>query len=141
MRCSALPAPGPCMGTLNASRPTYAAGHTRYLVDFELDKLAEQVRWQARAVGVTQVSDLIAVTDGGNGLEEALQRHLGDNLTTILDWYHAAEHVCAFAATRYGHDEVARQTWAQEAQGILYERGGEALLTHLRALALPPRTG
>src|SRR5438552_89692 len=59
--------------------------HTRYLVDFELDVLAEQVRSQARAVGIAQVSDLIAVTDGGNGLEEALQRHLADNLTTILD--------------------------------------------------------
>jgi hypothetical protein len=57
--------------------------HTRYLVDFELDTLAEQVRAQARAVGVSQVSDLIAITDGGNGLEAALQRHLADNLTTI----------------------------------------------------------
>ncbi len=64
--------------------------HNRYLVDFDLDGLAEQVRGQARAVGLTQVSDLIAVTDGGNGLEEALQRHLADNLTTILDWYHEA---------------------------------------------------
>jgi hypothetical protein len=48
--------------------------HTRYLVDFELDALAEQVRSQARALGVTQVSDLIAITDGGNGLEEAWSR-------------------------------------------------------------------
>jgi hypothetical protein len=63
--------------------------HTRYLVDFELDALAEQVRGQARAVGVSQVSELIAVT---------------------------------------------------EAKGILYEQGGEALLAHLRALPLPPRT-
>ena len=54
--------------------------HTRYLVDFELDALAEQVRSQARALGIAQVSDLIAVTDGGNGLEEALQRHLAENL-------------------------------------------------------------
>ena len=41
--------------------------HTPYLVDFELDTLADQVRWQARALGLTQVSELIAVTDGGNG--------------------------------------------------------------------------
>ena len=33
-----------------------------------------------------------------NGLEEAWQRHLADNLTTILDCYHAAEHIDAFAA-------------------------------------------
>jgi hypothetical protein len=48
--------------------------HTRYLVDFELDALAQQVRSQARAVGVAQVSDRVAVTDGGNGLEEACRR-------------------------------------------------------------------
>jgi hypothetical protein len=114
--------------------------HTRYLVDFELDTLAEQVRSQARALGVTQVSDLIAVTDGGNGLEQALQRNLADNLTTILDWYHAAEHLCDFAKAWYARDEDARNAWADEAKGILYEQGGEALLAHLGALTLPPRT-
>jgi hypothetical protein len=114
--------------------------HTRYLVDFELDALSEQVRSQARAVGIAQVSDLIAVTDGGNGLEEALQRHLADNLTTILDWYHAAEHICDFAKVRHARDEEACAQWQHEAKGILYEQGGEALLAHLQALELPPRT-
>lgn len=114
--------------------------HSRYLVDFDLDGLAEQVRGQARAVGLTQVSDLIAVTDGGNGLEEALQRHLADHLTTILDWYHAAEHLCDFAKVWHARDDEARQQWAQQVKGILYEQGGEALLAHLRALPLPPET-
>jgi hypothetical protein len=112
--------------------------HSRYLVDFELDALAEQVRAQARAVGLTQVSDLIAVTDGGNGLEEALQRHLSEDLTTILDWYHAAEHLSDFAKVWHARDEDARAQWHQRAKGLLYERGGEALLAHLRALELPP---
>jgi len=114
--------------------------HMRYLVDFDLDALAEQVRWQARAVGVLQVSDLIAVTDGGNGLEEALQRHLAEDLRTILDWYHAAEHLCAFAKLWHAKDEAARAQWQHQAKGILYEQGGEALLAYLHALQLPPRT-
>jgi hypothetical protein len=114
--------------------------HSRYLVDFELDQLAEQVRSQARAVGIAQVSQLIAVTDGGNGLEEVLLRQLAENLTTILDWYHAAEHLCDFAKVWLGHDEEARVAWQAEAKGILYERGGDALLTHLRALEWPPGT-
>lgn len=113
--------------------------HTRYLVDFDLESLAEQVRWQAQACGVCQVEDLIAVTDGGNGLEEALQRHLAGNLTTILDWYHAAEHLCQFAAIWHGGDEATRQAWTQEAKEVLYEQGGDALLTYLRAVTLPPR--
>lgn len=111
--------------------------HHRYLVDFELDVLAEQLRAQTRACGVKDVGQLIAITDGGNGLEEALQRHLASNLTTILDWYHAAEHLSDFARVRFGTDESARQGWAGEAKGILYEQGGEALLTHLRGVALP----
>ena len=119
---------------------TPAKEHTRYLVDFELDVLAEQVRSQARALGLAQVSDLIAVTDGGNGLEEALQRHLAEDLTTILDWYHAAEHLCDFAKVWHARDEEARVQWQHEAKGILYEHGGEALLTYLGALELPPRT-
>src|SRR5262249_31193853 len=78
--------------------------HTRYLVDVDLDALAAQVRALAVACGVPQVQDLIAVTDGGNGLEEALRRHLADNLVTILDWYHAAQHLHDFAAVWHGRD-------------------------------------
>lgn len=111
--------------------------HTRYLVDFELDVLAEQVRAQARAVGVAHVSELIAVTDGGNGLEEALQRHLAEDLTTILDWYHAAEHLCDFAKVWHNQDEEARTQWQHEAKGLLYAHGGEALLRYLQTIALP----
>jgi hypothetical protein len=114
--------------------------HSRYLVDFELDALAEQVRAQARALGIPHVDALIAVTDGGNGLEEALQRHLADNLTTILDWYHAAEHLSDFAKVWHARDDEARQQWTDEAKGLLYEQGGAALLAHLQALTLPPRT-
>jgi hypothetical protein len=114
--------------------------HTRYLVDFELDALAEQVRSQARALGIAQVSDLIAITDGGNGLEEALQRNLAENLTTILDWYHAAEHLCDFAKVWHAHDEEACTQWQTQTKGLLYEQGGEALLAYLQTIELPPRT-
>lgn len=74
----------------------------------------------------------MAITDGGNGLEEALKRHLADNLATVLDWYHAAEHLSDFAAVWFGSDEEPRRAWRERAKGILYEQGGEALMTHLR---------
>jgi hypothetical protein len=114
--------------------------HTRYLVDFELDALGAQVRSLATACGVREVKDLIAVTDGGNGLEEALQRHLAGNVTTILDWYHAAEHLHHFAGVWHARAEGTASAWAHEAKGILYERGGEALLEFLQALTLPKGT-
>jgi hypothetical protein len=115
--------------------------HARYVVDFDLDLVAAQVRSLAVACGVPQVKDLIAVTDGGNGLEEALRRHLADDLVTILDWYHAAGHVHAFAAARYARDADAARAWAVEATAILYERGGAALLDHLGRVELPRGTG
>ena len=106
--------------------------HSRYLVDFDLDVLAEQLRPLARSCGLRDVDELIAVTDGGNGLEEALHRHLADNLVTILDWYHAAQHLHAFATQRYPQDPEAAERWSHRAKGILYERGGAALLAELR---------
>jgi hypothetical protein len=108
--------------------------HHRYLVEFELDVLAEQLRAQTRACGLTDVGQLVAITDGGNGLEEALTRHLAENLPTVLDWYHAAEHLSDFAAVWFGSDEQPRRAWAERAKGIRYEQGGEALLTHLRGV-------
>jgi hypothetical protein len=111
--------------------------HSRYLVDFELDGLAQQVRALARACGITAVRELVAITDGGNGLEEALQRHLAEDVPTVLDWYHAAQHLCDFGALWHAQDEAARQAWVEQAKGLLYEQGGEALLEQLRALTLP----
>jgi hypothetical protein len=115
--------------------------HHRYMVDFELDVLAQQLRDQTRACELKDVKQLVAITDGGNGLEEALQRHLSGNLTTILDWYHAAEHVCDFAEKWFGSNEEPRQAWSKQAKGILYEQGGEALLRHLQGVELPAETG
>lgn len=108
--------------------------HTRYLVDFELDELAKQVRSQAGVVGLSDVSQLIAITDGGNGLEEALQRHLAENITTILDWYHAVEHLSDFAKVWHSDNDGLCEQWREEATGILFEQGGEALLRHLQTL-------
>ena len=114
--------------------------HTRYVVDFDLNAVAAQVRSLASACGVPKVQDLIAVTDGGNGLEEALDRHLADNLQSILDWYHAAQHLHDFAAVWHARDEQAAQNWSHQAKTVLYEQGGEALLEYLRDLQLPKGT-
>jgi uncharacterized protein UPF0236 len=114
--------------------------HMRYVVDFDLDALAAQVRALAIACGVPGVDDLIAVTDGGNGLEEALQRHLADNLVTILDWYHAAQHLHNFAVVWHARDQEAARRWVQQAKGILYDQGGAALLEFVQGLTLPKGT-
>src|SRR5207253_11152792 len=84
--------------------------------------------------------DTPSVSYGANVVDEAVQRHLADYLSTVLDCCHAAEHICVFAKVWLSRDEEACTQWQHEAKSILYEQGGEALLAHLQALELPPRT-
>jgi hypothetical protein len=110
---------------------------SHYLVDFDLDRLAGQMRAAAKALGLHRAHQLIAVSDAGNGLEAALRRHFWDDLLCILDWYHASQHLHAYAKVLHPHAEGAARAWAEQAKTVLYERGGTALLVHLRDQPVP----
>lgn len=109
--------------------------HSHYLADFELDSLAAQMRQAAVKLGLGRANQLVAITDGGNGLEEALRRNFDEGLTCILDWYHASQHLHEYGKCVYGEAQGA--AWAEGAKGVLYERGGTALLARLRGEAAP----
>jgi hypothetical protein len=111
--------------------------HTHYLVDFDLDTIAAQLRQAAKALGLAKANQLVAISDGGNGLEEALRRHFWEDLLCILDWYHASQHLHDYAKALHPRDTAAAAAWARPAKDILYERGGTALLTHLREQPVP----
>lgn len=113
--------------------------HARYVVDFNLDQVVAKLRRVAASCGVADVSQLIAVTDGGNGLEEALRRGFADNLRTILDWYHAAQHVHTFGHLCFGAHSPQAHAWNRRACDVLYEKGGTGLLTFLRRWKLPAK--
>ena len=70
-------------------------------------------------LGLGAADQVIALSDAGNGLEAALRRHFWDDLLCILDWYHANQHVHAYAKLRYAQDAEAARAWAKEATGIL----------------------
>jgi len=111
--------------------------NSHYLVDFDLDRLAGQMRQAAIRFGLGQANQLIALTDGGNGLREALRRHFWEDLLCILDWYHASEHLHDYAKALHGQGSSQAAAWANQAKGILYEQGGTALLAHLRGQQAP----
>jgi hypothetical protein len=115
--------------------PDKAKSH--YLADFDLDHLGAQMRQAAEALGLGQAHQVIAVTDAGNGIEACLRRHFWDDLLCVLDWYHACEHLQAYAKCLWPRDEAARQAWVQESEAVLWERGGTGLLAHLRGQAEP----
>lgn len=111
--------------------------HNLYLVDFELDRLVGSMRQAAIARGLSRADDVVAITDGGNGLEAALRRHFWDDLLCILDWYHAAEHLHTFAGVLYADHAGAAAVWAERSKGVLYEQGSAALLEILHSLQGP----
>ena len=109
----------------------------RYFVDFDLERLTGQLRQGAVACGLGAADDLVAITDGGNGLEESLRRAFSDDLKLVLDWYHAAQHLHAFARVLYAHHAGSAQVWAENTKKVLYEQGGQALLEILHSLSGP----
>ncbi len=120
-----------------ATLSTPAKSRTHYLVDFDLDRLAAQLRAASQALGLGRANQLIALGEGGNGLEEAIHRHFWEDLVGILDWYHASGHLHDYAKALHPRDLQAQAGWAEQAKTLLYEQGGTALLAHLRAQALP----
>jgi hypothetical protein len=106
-------------------------------VDFDLARIAAAMRRAAIKLGLGRANQLIAISDAGNGIEEALRRNFDEDLLCILDYYHASEHLHDYAKKLHGGDAVAAAVWAKAAKDILYEKGGTALLAHLRGQQEP----
>ncbi len=69
----------------------------RYLAGlYTLEELGLQLRRQGAQVGMNQAPQWIALTDGGNGLEEFMDVNF-PQAAKILDFQHAAGHVATFA--------------------------------------------
>jgi hypothetical protein len=112
--------------------------HTVYVADFDHEAAASQLRCYAAALRLGAADTLVALTDGGNGLESALRRCCHGALVFVLDFYHAAQHLHAFAQSWHGRDSPEAWAWAEAATGLLREAGGAALLEHLEKVALGP---
>jgi hypothetical protein len=69
----------------------------RYLAGlYALDELGEQLRRQAAQVGMDRAEQWIALSDGGNGLEEFFDVYF-PRAVKILDFQHAAGHLTELA--------------------------------------------
>jgi hypothetical protein len=110
---------------------------TEYVTDWDLDRVCERLRAAAIARGFGRAGRVVAVTDAGSGLEAGLRRHFDAGLLCILDWYHAAEHLHAYAQVGWPRDPPAAAAWADRAKGVLRDRGGAGLLAWLGEQVLP----
>ena len=112
--------------------------HTVYLADFDREQVARQMRLYAGVFGLGRARTLVAVTDGGNGLEGLVQRHFSEQVVFVLDFWHACEHGHGYAKLRYG---ARAPVWAEHAVGVMRRQGGAALLELLQAEELPSVCG
>ena len=112
---------------------------TRYVAGLiSLPEIGRQLRAECRAVDVGQADVVVALTDGGNGLEGCLIDALAGivkETVFILDFYHASEHLLEFAKL-LRPDEALREQQMKEWCHTLKWKGGERLLGDLEGLDL-----
>lgn len=107
---------------------------------YSLAAMGPLLRWQATAVGMEQADIWVALSDGGNGLEELLQSHFNRvDLVVILDFYHAASYVEALARALHPDDEPEASRQAEQWCRLLKEEGGATTLAVLREWTWPVR--
>jgi hypothetical protein len=108
----------------------------RYLAGFYgLNELGSQLRRQAAQVGWDDAEQQIALSDGGNGLEEFFRKNF-PRAECILDFWHAAEHLTELGLALYLDDESQRReqvgAWCHQ----LKHQGGAAMLSTLETIEL-----
>jgi hypothetical protein len=108
----------------------------RYLAGFyTLDDLGRQLRRQAAQVGWDEAEQQIALSDGGNGLEEFFRKNF-PLAECILDFWHASEHLTELGLAMHPDDESRRKSQVSEWCHRLKHEGGEVMLRELEGLDL-----
>jgi hypothetical protein len=111
--------------------------HTVYVTDFDFQAVAARLRDYAVPFGLAAAAVLVAITDGGNGLERVLRQNVSDALQFVLDYWHEAERLHKLATLLHPKDGAAAAAWAEQAKSLLWQQGGVALRQHLQAVCLP----
>jgi hypothetical protein len=111
--------------------------HTLYLVDYDFEQLAAALRCYAVALGVGRAETLVALTDGGNGLERVLRQGVSDAVVCVLDWWHLSEKLHDLGRLLHEPDTGAATAWAKARATTLWAGGGKALVAELDQLACP----
>jgi hypothetical protein len=115
----------------NPGRP----GQARYLAGLgPLAELGEPLRRQAAQVGMDRAERWLAISDGGAGIEDFLRENFPRAEAVILDFYHAAEHLGAWAKAQCPDDEGAAGELADAWCHRLKHEGGAAVLAALAAI-------
>ena len=103
-----------------------------------LAALGVLLRKQAAQVGMEKAEQWIALSDGGNGLEEFLRTNFNrENLVVILDFWHAASYLEALARAMDPDDEEKRTQQTEQWCHLMKHQGGAEMLKVLQSLQVP----
>jgi hypothetical protein len=114
-------------------------GHTLYLVDYDFEQLGGLLRRYAVALGVGAAETLVALTDGGNGLERVLQQGVSNAVEFVLDWWHVSEKLHALGGLVHEQDKGQATAWAKAQESILWGQGGAAWVVEMDKRGCPPQ--
>ena len=121
----------------NAGQP----GQVRYVCGRTggLKVLGESLRNQAAQVGLDGAQRWVAISDGGAGIEDWLRTNFPRVEAVILDFYHVAEYLSAWAKVLHPDGDEATdvaRTWCHR----LKHDGGEVVLRELNGVDVSGRS-
>jgi hypothetical protein len=102
---------------------------------YTLDDFGLVMRRQAGQIGWDDLAQQLAVSDAGNGLEDWARKGF-PLATSILDFYHASEHVAQLAGALYPQDAEACQEQTTEWCHLLKHDGGIEMRKEIETLSL-----
>jgi hypothetical protein len=110
---------------------------TLYLADYDFERLAGLLRAYAVGLGLGKAETLVALTDGGNGLERVLRQAVSGAMVCVLDWWHLSEKIHEVGRLLHEQDTGTARAWAEARETTLWEQGGATLVKELDGLGCP----
>ena len=111
--------------------------HPLYLVDYDLEALADALRRSMIALGAGQAETVVALTDGGHGLERVLHQGVSGAVVFVWDWWHVSEKLYNLGNMIHDQEACAATAWAKARETTLWDQGGAALVAELDRLGGP----
>jgi hypothetical protein len=106
---------------------------TRYVSGlYSLEQMGNLLRLQAEQVGMERAEVWLGISDGGNGLENCLEKNFPKVQAVILDFWHAAEYLWELATTVYPTDVGQRDALAEQWCSLLKAEGGAGMIAELQ---------
>lgn len=117
-----------CYGDDARGQPT-----RRCAVRFESAEEFKAHAWASACLhGLPQAAEKVLLGDGAAWIWEHVGGVLGEDVTHIVDWYHATEHVWDCGKVLHGDGTEQTKAWVESMKTFLHDGQVRAMVGHLR---------